>query len=136
MAGQPGRSGRRPRSLAEHFLRGTTPRGRPGLGLVPAPNPGRLPPDLLDGLDPEGRGAAFVAEVYATFRGWTVAKCLLLRECGLLIDALEASRGAPAEASVRRQFLATLAALNLRDVPAPPVAVAAPRTKWTDTTPA
>lgn len=121
MSGRPGKGGGWNRlSDAEHALRGTKPRSgrrRPALVLAPH-DPRGIPPDLLDGVT--GRGRGFVEECYASYRGWTIASFMLLRECGLLIDQLEAARGQPAELGLRRALLSTLAALDLREEPATP----------------
>ena len=128
MSGRPGKGGGWNRlSDAEHALRGTKPRGRRTPALVPAPNASEAPRDLFDGLPEAGRGAGFVLAAWETYRGWTVASSLLLRECGLLIDQLEAARGTPAELGIRRAFLATLAQLNLREESVTPPR---PPSKW------
>jgi hypothetical protein len=126
MSGRPGKGGGWNRlSDEEHARRGTKPRGRRRPGLVPVPNPNGMPPDLLDGVT--GRGTGFVEECYASYRGWTIASLMLLRECGLLIDQLEAARGQPAELGLRRALLAVLAALDLREELAIPVSAPS---KW------
>lgn len=131
MAGRKGRSGGHNRlSVEEHLLRGTfnpTRHGSRAPALIPAPNPNGIPPDLLDGIT--GRGAGFVEECWATHRGWTVPRSLLLREAGLLIDQLEAARGKPKEEpAVRRALLSVLAALELRAAPVPVAPL--PPSKW------
>jgi hypothetical protein len=131
MAGKPGRSGRRMKTLANHVLTGTYRPDRHGLlpaDLIPAPPPtGAIPLSILAGLT--GRGRAFVKAYWRAVGGWTPATLVLLREAGMLVDALETARGTPPERQIQRLLVKLLGALPQ---PAPAaVAPAQTSSRWT-----
>jgi len=105
-------------SEAEHVLRGTRRRPpRPyGLRLVgegEAPDHA-LAPELLAGLAEGGLGRAFVERCWQDYDGWSPSTLVLLREAGLLIDALDALRGQKGERAAQRMLVTVLAALRLQ----------------------
>ena len=117
------------KTLANHVLTGTYRPDRHGLrpaDLIPTPPPtGAIPLSILAGLT--GRGRAFVKAYWRAVGGWTPASLVLLREAGMLVDALEQLRGQPKERTTQRLLLTVLRALP---PPPAPVAAAPAPSKW------
>jgi hypothetical protein len=117
------------KTLANHVLTGTYRPDRHGLlpaELKPVPAAtGSIPHSLLTGLT--GRGRTFVKAYWRSVGGWTPASLVLLREAGMLVQALETVRGTPQERQSQRLLVKLLGALP----PPAPVAAAEPApSKW------